>query len=111
MMKKIVYAILIMFLFHKCDKIKDWSDPTDNIPPGMVTNPAVENMRGGAIITYKSPADTDLLGIKAVYSYDDKVNEKLEVFSSAYTNSIKLVGFPNTNERTVQLIAVDKSKN
>lgn len=110
-LKIIIILFVVLFSVNNCTELKDWSDPTDNIPPGMVTNPEVENIPGGAIITYTLPDDKDLLGVKALYSYNDYDKQQLAVFSSAYTDIIKLVGFPNTDERTVQLIAIDKSKN
>ncbi len=111
-MKKLInicFIALFACLFLRCDDIKKWDDPTDDIPPGNVSSATVENISGGVIITYTLPSDNDLLGVKAVYYH--KPGEYLESFSSAYTDTIKLYGFPDTNERIVKLICLDKSKN
>lgn len=93
-----------------CSEIADWSDPKDSTPPGKIIDPEVENLHGGARITYKLPEDDDILGVKAVFSYKEN-NKILEVFSSAYRDTIEIQGFPDTNERTVSLICIDKSRN
>jgi len=69
----------------------------------------VKNISGGAVIFYTLPSDDDLVGVKALYSYHEG-SEILEAYSSAYTDSITLVGFPDTRERTVKLIAFNKSR-
>lgn len=90
--------------------MKDWSDPTDDIPPGKISNPMVENLNGAARITYTLPSDNDLLGVKAIFSLSEEEKD-LEAFSSAFRDTIDLDGFPDTNERIVKLITVDKSNN
>lgn len=90
--------------------MRDWSDPTDNVPPGPISNPIVENLNGGARITYQLPSDKDLLGVKAIYSLTENGGER-EAYSSALKDTIILEGFPDTNERIVKLICIDKSRN
>ncbi len=113
-MKKTVINIMVLVVFslllYQCEEAPDWSGKTDSIAPGTVTNAQVINTAGGAIITYNLPGDNDLLGVKALYSFTAD-GDKLEAYSSAYTDTIKLEGFPNTETRTVQLIAIDKSEN
>lgn len=114
MKKKLINSLLLVIVilsFNKCTEIKNWDETiVDNVPPGKVSNPEVINIPGGAIITYSLPDDKDLLGVKAVYSYKEN-SEIFEAFSSAYTDTIKIEGFPDTEERDVQLIAIDESKN
>ena len=111
MKKSILILVFAISLFSQCTKEQSWGEALDNIPPGMVSNPQVENIPGGAVITYTLPDDTDLLGVKAVYSYDAESEDKFEVFSSAFRDTIEVVGFPNTDPRTINLICLDKSKN
>jgi hypothetical protein len=93
-----------------CEQVKDWSDPTDGEAPAPVTNPQVENLNGGARITYVLPADKDLLGVKAIYSLDD--GETRESFASAAKNFITLEGYGSTSKQyTVTLYSLDKSRN
>jgi hypothetical protein len=70
----------------------------------------VENINGGAKIIYTRPSDNDLLGVKAVYTLHEG-EEAMEVFSSAFTDTIILEGYGDTQEYTVELFAVDKSYN
>lgn len=110
-MKKLFPFIVLSFLFlWKCQEMPDMSDPKDNVPPGIISNPVVENINGGAIITYSLPNDKDLLGVKAIYSLKDD-GEKLEMYSSAFRDTIELKGFADTKEREVTLICIDKSYN
>jgi hypothetical protein len=110
-MKTIMCFLIVlpaMFLLS-CEQVKDWSDPTDSEAPAPVTNPHVENLHGGARITYTLPADKDLLGVKAVYSLDDgKVRES---FASASRDTIILEGYGTTGQYTVMLYAMDISRN
>lgn len=112
-MKKLIYIFFftsMACLFIGCSDVEDWLDPMDDNPPGTISNPTVANFPGGARITYTLPSDADLLGVKAVYSYAED-GETLEAFASAFSDTLKLDGFPDTSERTVQLICLDKSKN
>jgi hypothetical protein len=113
-MKKLFYYLCFsasfMFLISSCTDVENWNDVPDNIPPGKISNVMVENLNGGAIITYTLPPDDDLLGVKALYSFTED-GKTLESFSSSFRDTIELTGFPDTNERIVQLICLDKSKN
>ena len=101
----IAYILLTVSLMWSCSEVKDWQDEKDNIPPKSVTDVVVENINGGAIITYKLPDDPDLLAVKAVYYYK-KGEDLKEAYSSAFNNTISLEGFPDVNERTVQLLSL-----
>ncbi|MDR3246854.1 MAG: DUF4959 domain-containing protein [Prevotellaceae bacterium] len=106
----LVLASFMIVLLSGCDKVKDWHDPTDAVPPGPVKNIHVENMNGGAKITYTLPDDNDLMGAKAVYTLSGD-DIKREVYASAHTDTILLEGYGNTNEYTVEIFAMDKSGN
>jgi hypothetical protein len=97
-------------LLFSCTEVKDWSDPKDDVPPGTVTNVKVSNVNGGAIISYTLPNDNDLMGVKAVYSFDEN-DEQREAYASAFRDSIVLDGYADTGEHTVELYAIDKSGN
>lgn len=109
-MKQYIILSISVFLFFGCTKVQDWSDAKDTIPPGIVTNPKVENLHGGTRISYNLPTDIDLLGVKAKYKYDEE-DQYREIFSSIYRDTIEIFGFPNTDERTISLLSVDKSGN
>ncbi|MDR0573906.1 MAG: DUF4959 domain-containing protein [Tannerella sp.] len=102
--------VALSAVLWQCTDVKDYSPVKDKVAPWPVSNPEVVNLSGGALITYTKPSDPDLLGVKALYSYTDG-GEILEAYSSAFTDSIKLEGFPDTLNRIVRLIAIDKSGN
>jgi hypothetical protein len=51
-----------------------------------------------------------LLGAKAVYLLHEG-DERREVYSSAFTDTIIIEGYGNTEEHTVEIFAIDKSNN
>lgn len=110
-MKRVLYfSTIAIIFFTRCEELKEYGYPVDNIPPGIVTDINVENLPGGARITYTLPSDNDLLGVKAVY-FNTRINMDSEVFSSAYRDTIELSGFHNIDKVTVKLITIDISKN
>ena len=108
--KGVISIILLMVITWNCENVKEYKDPTDNTPPGKVTSVKVENLPGGAIISYTLPTELDLLGTKAVYSLREG-GQIYEVFSSANNDTIILAGFSDTHERIVNLYTVDLSRN
>jgi hypothetical protein len=94
----------------QCEQVKDWSDVKDSVAPAPVSNPQVENLNGGAKISYTLPGDADLLGVKAVFSLKND-GELKEAYASASKNFIVLEGYGDTKEYTVELYAIDKSEN
>jgi hypothetical protein len=109
-MKKLYFIPIIMLavLMWKCAEPTDWHDATDNVPPGSVNNVKVENLPGGAIITYTLPSDNDVMGAKVVYSLSEE-GESMERFAS--TDSLELEDYGDTNEHQVTVYAIDKSGN
>jgi hypothetical protein len=101
-------AAIALLLMWSCDEVKDWSNPTDSVAPGKVTNVRVENISGGACIYYSLPADDDLLGVKALVTFGQQPRE---VFSSRFNDSILIEGAPKAGEYTINLYAVDASGN
>jgi hypothetical protein len=103
-------SITLLALLCNCENVKEWDIPKDNIPPAKVTNVKVENIHGGAMITYTLPPDDDLLGVKATYSFRED-GELYENFSSAFHDTIVLTGYPDRNEYIVNLYTIDLSRN
>lgn len=108
--KSFVVSAIFMIVLCNCENVKEWDIPKDDIPPGKVTNVKVENIHGGAIITYTLPQEDDLLGVKATYSFREG-GELYESFSSAFHDTIILTGYPDTNEHIVNLYTIDLSRN
>jgi hypothetical protein len=107
---KFMYIVFSAFmLLFSCEEIGREPITKDSEPPRPVSGVQVENLPGGALITYTLPDDTDLLYVKAEYVLSD--GRTVETKSSVYTNSVKAEGFGDTQEREVKLYAVDRSEN
>ena len=104
---------LIMFvatvLLSGCQKVERGQYPIDSEAPGTVVLTEIENLPGGAVITYEIPSDEDLLYVKAVYQLDN--GEIVEQKASAYTNKLKIEGIGRSRPLEVLLIAGDRSQN
>jgi len=87
-----------------------WSVQRDDTPPGKITNVSVKSLPGEVVISYTIPADSDFIGVRALYECDSTgiVREK---YASHYGASILLDGFVDTQERMVQLFSVDRGGN
>jgi hypothetical protein len=103
--------VLIAYAFAACHEVEQWwAEPTDSIPPGKVRVVDTIGIPSGVKIIIERPSDPDLLGVKALYTMNN-THENLEAFISAFTDTIVLQGFGDTDEHEVTLIAVDKSLN
>lgn len=83
-------------------------DPTDDIAPAQPTDISVENISGGAIISYTPPKDDDLLCVMASYTINDVT---MTTKASPYVNHLKVEGFGKEGTYEIKLKSVDKSKN
>lgn len=101
--------MLLGLFIYACDEEPVGQQPTDNEAPGLITNVKVENTSGGAILTYSLPDDEDLLYVKAIYSR--KEGQISESKASLYADTLKIEGFGDTNEHSVALVTVDRSRN
>lgn len=105
----IIYSLFaIMVAFTACKEETVGQTPVDNTPPGIVTDVQVQNVAGGAIITYQIPEDEDLSFIRAEYIRQGK---SCTDHSSIYNNSLKIEGFGTTEPVKVNIYAVDFSMN
>jgi len=109
-MKK-YYILLVLFtcFIYSCKEDERGQYAIDSIPPGEIKSAVVENVLGGAIISYVIPDDDDLLYVKATYTLDD--GTVMEQKASAYASSLKIEGIGKSREVTVTLISGDRSKN
>jgi len=81
----------------------------DGTAPLQVTNVEVENIPGGAKITYNIPDESDLLYIEASYKRDN--GELATARASVFTNSLTVDGLRVSNTQDVKLITVDQGNN
>ncbi|MDR8392777.1 DUF4959 domain-containing protein [Aliifodinibius sp. S!AR15-10] len=98
-----------MFLFLSC-KETSINEPLEEgtEPPGKVKNVQVENLPGGAELTYTLPDDEDLLYVRAEYTLD--TGKEMEVKASYYDNSLKIEGYADSTSQEVTLYAVNRNE-
>lgn len=107
--KSIGLSLLYGMILAGCgEEEKIGLDPTDNIAPGAPTNIQVENLNGGAYISFDAPAEDDLLCVMASYMIN---GVERTTKASPYVNKLKVEGFGAVGEYDVTLKSVDKSKN
>ncbi|MCD7937648.1 MAG: DUF4959 domain-containing protein [Tannerellaceae bacterium] len=75
--------------------------------PGTVSNVTYQPLYGGARFFYDIPDDEDLLQIEAEYT--NKQNKTFMFTSSYFVDSLDVYGFPDMNEYTVKLYAVNRA--
>jgi hypothetical protein len=85
------------------------SSADDAVPPGPVTGVTYKALYGGARFFFSVPNDEDLLKVDAVYT--SSTNQAYQFSVSYFVDSLDVYGFPDVNEYTVQLYAVDRSGN
>lgn len=110
-MRKIInitFLIILSFCIFSCKEEFVGQPATDDIAPDIVKNVVVENIPGGAVISYDLPDDTDLLFVKATYMINGV--EKV-ITASAYKKQVKVEGFGSTKEQTIKICTVDRSMN
>ena len=110
---KIKISIFLAFfaLLYSCSEesiLKPYGE-NDGVPPGEVTLSSYQEIPGGVILKYVAPKDEDLMYVKAEYTLD--TGTKREMRSSVYSDTIKIEGFGNTNEKNIRLTAVDRYEN
>ncbi|MDR2472845.1 MAG: DUF4959 domain-containing protein [Tannerella sp.] len=76
--------------------------------PQQVTDVKVLPTPGGAIITYKLPKDKSLSYVKAVYEIEGGIVR--EAKSSIYSDTLKLEGFGDTRQHTVNIYSVSRNE-
>lgn len=109
-MKRIqfLYMIFSLWLIVSCSEEKYTSPIDDDGAPGSVSGIQVENLPGGARISYNLPNSESLRYVKAVYSIRPGVVR--EAKSSLYTDNLVVDGFPAEDEYEVTLYAVSKGE-
>ena len=96
-------------MMYACQEDEIGQTPQDSAAPAPITNVVVENLPGGAKITYDIPADEDFLYVKATYNVNSQITR--ETRASYTRNEIILDGFGEAKTYPVTLVAADNSKN
>ncbi|WP_417189870.1 DUF4959 domain-containing protein [Bacteroides sp.] len=103
-----VFILLFAVLLWSCDEDKVGQLPTDGTAPGKVRNVVVQNVPGGALISYDLPIDEDLLFVEARYEQKGMMRN---VKASCFEAKLAIEGFADQNEHSIQLFCVDRSNN
>ncbi len=109
-MKKILYIVSVLFLFalSACLEEMHESITEGGEAPSQILNPVVENLPGGARVSYTIPDNNNnLLYVKAVCEL--KSGDIREVRASYYTDNLLIDGFGDTLEYTVNLYSVGRN--
>lgn len=108
MRKDYLSFLVIVILFVGCDEAYKGVPmvDTDDIAPSPVSDVIIENISGGAILSYTLPNSDNLLYVLAEYSRKDGVVSEKK--ASYYHNSLTLEGFPDTIAYPVNLYAVSR---
>ena len=108
MKTKILIALIMITLVYGCGEDVKGPMVTNSYIPPEVTNIKIENMPGGAKITYNVPENSDILYVIA--RFQSRKDTYREVKSSIYKNFIILEGLPDTREYPVYLHSVSRSE-
>ncbi|RYZ47092.1 MAG: DUF4959 domain-containing protein, partial [Sphingobacteriales bacterium] len=92
-----------------CSKIADYKEvvSTDKTKPEPVSNVQVQNLAGGAIITYDLPLSENILYVQANYKINDEISRQTK--SSYYSDTIIVGGFEKSQDYKVVLYAVSRA--
>lgn len=108
-MKTTIFGIaLAALLLAGCKEDERGPMQEDPTPPGRVTDVRVENLPGRVKLTYRLPADDNLLYVRARYALNSGAVR--EVKASYYTDEMTLDGFGDTNVHEVEVCAVNRSE-
>lgn len=111
MKKQIVYflAVFLAAFGQSCKEEGRIDYIDDSLPaPAQVSNVEIVETPGGAIVTYDLPDDPNLAYVKAVY--DIRPGVMREAKASLYTDTLKLVGYGNTDPHQVSIFTVGKNE-
>lgn len=104
----IIWSFYILIGGTGCSETDINGPKTIGNKPDPVTQYEVENLNGGAKITFKIPASDDLLYIKAEYTLAS--GQKREARSSLYKNYLMVNGFEKAGQFDITLYAVAKGE-
>lgn len=107
---KNLFILISLVIVTVCSCVKGENGP---ISPSLgtplpVSEVNVENLPGGAKISYKIPNQEDLLAVKAVYTLPN--GKKAETTVSYYDNQLTVLGFNDTKEHIVELFTINRAQ-
>jgi hypothetical protein len=104
-----IYLLLLTVSFFSCgDKLEHKPLYSDSGKPKTISNIEVENINGGAVITYSLPNNKDIEYVHAIIEKDGKFVK--EYMSSVFKDNIVIEGLPDTLEYDVKLRLLNCAK-
>lgn len=113
-MKKYIaafFSIMVLSLITglaSCEEEERGPLTKDNTIPSVVTEVSVQNLPGGAKISYSVPTDEDALFIEATY---ERNGQSVSTRSSIFKDFVTIEGLNTTEAQEVSLVVVDRSDN
>ncbi len=108
-MKKLIILILVLAgTMQACTEKENTPISSATGKPGQVTEVSVENLPGGATISYRIPNQAEVLSVKAVYTIS--TGKKYEADASFYNNKLSITGFNDEQEHEVLLYTVNRAQ-
>jgi hypothetical protein len=111
MKKYLIYSYLFLAttLMNNCKEDSVVLYPVDNTPPQQISNVVVNNIPGGAKLTYQLPDQEDLLYVQALYNLPN--GNSMITKTSVFSNTMLVKGFGKSQKSTIQLVSFDRSMN
>jgi hypothetical protein len=103
---KILSIGIFSFFMASCEEELNSPLTIGGDVPGQVEEVEVQNLPGGARISYKVPSDDNALFVEAQYILDN--GRKISTRSSIYKNYIDIEGLRESKSQDVQLITVSR---
>lgn len=108
-MKKLIILILVLAgTLQACTEKDNTPISSATGKPGQVTEVSVQNLPGGAVITYRIPNQAEVLSVKAVYTIS--TGKKYEADASFYNNKLSISGFNDEKEHEVLIYTVNRAQ-
>ncbi len=104
----LLLAVLVALMFSSCEEKRLEPINESKGKPSPVSDVMVMYAPGGAIISFKLPADDDVLAVKAVYTLTN--GQQRESITSYYGNNIRIEGYNDTNEHEALLYTISRSQ-
>jgi hypothetical protein len=105
--KTIVVCLLALSFLGSCSDVELSPIEKNKTAPGKVTNVVVENIPGGAILSYTLPSDPDILYVLARYTEKGVLRE---FKASYYTNTLLVDGLSREEDYEIELVAYNRSE-
>lgn len=104
----LLLTVLVTLLFYSCEEKQLEPIDASKGKPAPVSDIVVMYAPGGAILSFKLPADDDVLAVKAVFTLSN--GKKQEAVTSFYGDNLKIEGYDDTNEHEALLYTISRSQ-